>query len=569
MILANRFLFARLNQIAQARANDPRYSDPNPTLVDVEKTHILFVNAHFKPFVAAAHEYQITTYGKTGMGQQVQFSIPLYGDFIYDMAVHVILGSVTAAATGPGNQLVRYVDYPGERLLSTVAFSVNGNPLDQYVSDVYPFFRDFRVTTDKLPGYKRMMGQQTEYQTKCNTQGGRASGIMEFASVASGPQTPMVTQPSLELWIPILFWYSMDVRLSLPSVAIPFGQRFLTLQLCATNQIMQNCGLTASDDNPGTNPLPADIPVNTMELYIDNIFVHPQIHDIYVKRIGFNLIRVYRFQTDTYSNPSGQTLMSSFKWPIETIYGGARPVQNTDVTQSIMLDNWYIFGNTANTQVITSEMNSNALITTGTATNSPLQASDYDAHLVNFINGAPNGLSGTAFTTYAGGATVVMNAGQINTVLGRAGLPQIPYIGAITATSTFATLAALTAALGRGKVVYYWKVTPTLDTIQLQAHGIDIFKQFPIRFYNSYLPYFYGDKVVTPKDEGKFVIFFNFYPGSYQPSGHINISRAREFYFIYTGATISMSNNVNLFLIAITINFLLISDGSAVIRYST
>ena len=63
MILANRFLFSRLNQIQQARANDPRYSDPTPTLSDVEKTHLLFVNAHFKPFVAVAHEYQITQAG--------------------------------------------------------------------------------------------------------------------------------------------------------------------------------------------------------------------------------------------------------------------------------------------------------------------------------------------------------------------------------------------------------------------------------------------------------------------------------------------------------------------------
>ncbi len=34
--------------------------DPTPTLVELEKTHILFVNAHFKPFAAIAYEYQKT-----------------------------------------------------------------------------------------------------------------------------------------------------------------------------------------------------------------------------------------------------------------------------------------------------------------------------------------------------------------------------------------------------------------------------------------------------------------------------------------------------------------------------
>lgn len=26
------------------------FPDPTPTLVDIERTHILYVNAHFKPF---------------------------------------------------------------------------------------------------------------------------------------------------------------------------------------------------------------------------------------------------------------------------------------------------------------------------------------------------------------------------------------------------------------------------------------------------------------------------------------------------------------------------------------
>ncbi len=30
--------------------------DPTPTLVDIERTHILFINAHFKPFAAIGYE---------------------------------------------------------------------------------------------------------------------------------------------------------------------------------------------------------------------------------------------------------------------------------------------------------------------------------------------------------------------------------------------------------------------------------------------------------------------------------------------------------------------------------
>jgi hypothetical protein len=55
------------------------------------------------------------------------------------------------------------------------------------------------------------------------------------------------------------------------------------------------------------------------------------------------------------------------------------------------------------------------------------------------------------------------------------------------------------------------------------------------------------------------------YPGSYQPSGHVNISRAREFYFLFNSATIgTVVPSVDLVVVAIAINFLLISDGKPV-----
>lgn len=48
MIMATDLLKRRLNDISCTRRQMGQ--DPTPTLLDIEKTHILFVNAHFKPF---------------------------------------------------------------------------------------------------------------------------------------------------------------------------------------------------------------------------------------------------------------------------------------------------------------------------------------------------------------------------------------------------------------------------------------------------------------------------------------------------------------------------------------
>lgn len=75
----------------------------------------------------------------------------------------------------------------------------------------------------------------------------------------------------------------------------------------------------------------------------------------------------------------------------------------------------------------------------------------------------------------------------------------------------------------------------------------------------------------TPEDLGALMINFCLYPGTYQPSGHINVSRAREFYLEYTSdpAVINSTSDGVLVVLASALNFLLISDGSAVLRYST
>lgn len=50
MLMASELLRNRLEAVSSARRANPAIADPTPTLLDIEKTHILFTNAHFKPF---------------------------------------------------------------------------------------------------------------------------------------------------------------------------------------------------------------------------------------------------------------------------------------------------------------------------------------------------------------------------------------------------------------------------------------------------------------------------------------------------------------------------------------
>lgn len=618
MIMATELLNQRIKDIMCTRSR-AGYKDPTPTLVDIEKTHILFVNAHFKPFAAIGYEYnkvQSNT-GSPQFGGSVQFSIPQFGDFFNDMVVNITLASASAVAgtvpafpahIGASDQtssstakvsattnasagiytkytweyvdlagnvqtvgaaatnFVRYAEFPGQRLFKKVKFEVNGNPLDEYVSEAYLFHQKFRIMSNKQIGWNRLVGQ--EIPVTATSELVTVSGASNFPSSVSnlvdqsaaavtsgptnasvsarrqaqilmGPQTPQATQPALDLWIPLIFWFNRDPRLSIASVSIPHGQRFITIDIENQANILftapgnlflrltTETQFSAAGTGKGTAAAQAVSDVNryvtltpvlasgstinttqaisSVYLYINNIFVNPEVHDIYIRRIGFSLIRVYRFQTDRKSVSTDNVLLSQLKWPIETMYVGLRPSVNIASTNTNQYRDWHrLTLLTDRTIELTARSNSAAVIDDTVAYN------------------AGNGKTKTAFSQLS---------------IDRLSFPVF---------------------------------TETIDTLQLQAHSINIFQTLSSKFFRDYLPYTYGGvNVTTPEDPGALMLNFCLYPGTYQPSGHINVSRAREFYLQYVSSYVTSSTTADLLTLACAINFLLITDGSAVLRYST
>lgn len=523
MLMATDLLCRRLAQVRQDRAQDPTISDPTPTLLDVERTHVLFMNAHFKPFAAIGFEYNKVRpqTGTAQLGGNAQFSIPQFGDFFGDMVVHmriepptVVKGDgVAPNSVSPDpildtDTLWRWCDYPGERILRRCSFEVNGNPLDDYDSTVYNTYRQFMVQPNKQTGYDRCMGQQDCHHgveapvvgtgTAGATSAQGAKEYQECVQVANGNQTPKRTHGVLELFIPLLFWFNKDPRLVIPSVAIPFGQRFINLDLATKDEM---CGLLFRGDADATSSLTTPN-ISLLELFINNIFVNPDIHDIFIRRVGFTLIRVHRRQTVRVDKESEDIQLTKLKWPIEAMFVGVRPSANDTIE-----------------------------------TNVPTTERRVSNHLSLWHR---VGLYRSNFTATGFGPSRLALAGGDPTDLNNA------LNGDFNVCENH------------------------LQRLSITAHGIPIYNDFPAGFYSKYLPYAWGGhNVRTPKDCGWHMFNFCLYPGTYQPSGHINVSRAREFFINFSSNWLGSGNSGTLEVVASAINFLLISDGSAVLRYST
>jgi len=587
MLMATQLLHERLRSINAFKLSQnggaPDDLKNLPTLLDIEKTHVLFTNAHFKPFAAIGFEYNKVraTSGNPTLGQTITFSIPQFGDFFHDIAAHVVLtqptlnSTATYASDAPA---MRWCHFPGERLFKSVRMEVNGNPLDSYESHAVNLHREFRVAPNKLAAWRRCVGQEEPELGFVRQPDWESSGVAPTdhrvaAQVHVGNQTPSSQKSgNLELFIPLLFWYNKDVRLSVPSVAIPYGQRFINIDLATRAELVDVVPRGASTWASPAGSLSDSGVLQTIELYINNIFMNPEVHKIYIKRVGFSLIRVHRQQIYNANSSSAEVLLQQLKWPIEYLFVAMKVKEYHASSSSAAvrqhLDNWHRFSKVTETTYRTTGQSVNretalAVESTTTTLGVGTPASGI----------APLAGTATLKVAVAAGDTLRIGNGLYVVTTGASAGSAVTSVsvGAVAAvTATVALQQSSRVLTAQGLEIVTKKFDKTVNNITLKAHGINIYDNMPAAFFNAYTPYHYGGaNVNSPSDIGALFIPFCLYPGSYQPSGHINISRAREFYIYWDSSVVTSNVEGTLIVLASAINFLLISDGSAVLRYST
>jgi hypothetical protein len=576
MLMATALLHERLRAInTYKRSHKGGASDALqnlPTLLDIEKTHILFTNAHFKPFAAIGFEYNKvrSSSGNPTLGQTIQFSIPQFGDFFHDICVHVVLAQPTlseAATYISDEPLFRWCHYPGERLLKSVQQEVNGNPLDEYTRHATNMHREYRVAPNKLAGWNRCVGQETPEQGYVAQPNWAANGVESIAvtsrvhaSVSVGNQTPTAAKTTaLEMFIPLLFWYNKDVRLAVPSVAIPYGQRFINLELASADELVGRVprGKNAWGDDAFTfDGTITDPSLTTIELYINNIFVNPEVHKIYIRRIGFSLIRVHRQQTYVSSSNSEDILLQQMKWPIEYLMVGLKikdyHAATTAELKAQYIDRWHTFSSVTKQTYYTAGQEVSKMSNLGeggtmkvavTVDTGAVAFETADVLAQDITVGMLLQIQGGTYKVSV--APAVPAKGTAGTGVG-ANCVVIP-----APAATIAATADVQVLTRQGMQIETDQCSANFSTLTVKAHGISLYDTFPEGFFNSYTSYHFGGaNINTPADCGLAFIPFCLYPGTYQPSGHINVSRSREFYLQWVSTGISSSNEATLVVVA-------------------
>lgn len=354
-ITATEYLLKRLDAIRERRFAEGA-QNVQPTFLDIEQSHTLYVHAAYRPYVAIASEYTRVKPSGDAIGSlgpssgTLQFTFPIFGHFTSDMAVHIrfkAVGSQSATTATPTTPYLRFCAFPGARVFRRVDIRSDQVLIDDYTPEETMFVSKFFVDVNSRPGWNRCMGQQPTQSATYFANG--YTGVLNYQD---GPQTPKLYQESFDVFIPLQFWFCRDANQALLNDLIPNSQRVITCQLAPLRDMVQ--ALVPNGTNPGElDPVP--LPFNNLpfeaSLYVNGLYTNPEIHDIFSTRVGFSLIRVHRRQVNQLQASSDQFLLDQLKYPAEYFMAGFRSRQ----LQSDF-DRWYLMG------TLTPRINTNKLL---------------------------------------------------------------------------------------------------------------------------------------------------------------------------------------------------------------
>jgi hypothetical protein len=332
--IASNFLHKRLSEIKLTKS---------PSFSDIEKSHILYIGTTYKPFVSIASEYiKIKSSGDATVnisksGGTLNFTCPNYGHFTSDMVIYLkikAIGNQNIYSPTIDNPYLRYCAYPGVRLLKKVTFHSDQVIIDEYNRDDVIANSKFFMNEEQKRGWEKCIGQQEKKEANYY-----ANGFVANLYYKDGYQTPKLFHDTFELFIPLEFWHCKDTSLALLNDLIPNSQRNITCELAPLEEIVQSLmpdsnGLLKNTILPFQN-----LVIEDSSLYVNNLFVNPEILDIFTSKIGFELIRTHKNQTKSISSLSDSYLLDRLKYPVEYLMIGIRDRKlNSD------FDRWHLMG---------------------------------------------------------------------------------------------------------------------------------------------------------------------------------------------------------------------------------
>ena len=517
----------------------------------------------------AMESIEQTFNGQADFGRRVQCTISRNGDLAYRTYLQVTCPEINQndANTTGGSVYARWLDCPGEQMISMVEVEIGGQRIDRQYGDWMHIWNQLTLTSEQESGYHKMIGQTSQLTYLTDPGFAPVATACGAANVPEAVCAPRNALPETTLYVPLQFWFCRNPGLALPLIALQYHEVKINIEI----RPLDECLFAVSAVNPAagnslkvTNAYAKSLVAAS--LYVDYVFLDTDERRRMAQNPHEYLIEQLQFTGDESIGSSSNKIKLNFNHPCKELVWvvqpdmhvaycdsflsgrlmhkalGAQPFNYTDAVDALP-DSILAFGSSNQSRGQNRVIDGSGLF------------NDTLSRDISGVGVASNALQGGA--NYTG--NTVSNAVQE--------ISDVSIGGAIAgAVSNGLTDAGVFVLAETALNMHCWGENPVV-TAKLQLNGQDRFSEREGTYFDLVQPYQHHTR--NP-DTGINVYSFALRPEEHQPSGTCNFSRIDNatLQLVVSAAAIGGTQTAKVRVYATNYNVLRVMSGMGGLAYS-
>ena len=283
----------------------------------------------------AMESIEQTFNGQADFGRRVTCTISRNGDLAYRTYLQVTLPEIGQPLKGAsGGVYARWLDFPGEQLISQVEVEIGGQRIDRQYGDWMHIWNQLTMSTEQQRGYFKMIGNTTQLTFITDPSFNDIDGPCD----ASAPRqvcAPRNALPETTLYVPLQFWFCRNPGLALPLIALQYHEVKINLDI----RPIEECLWAMNSLNDAATTVKVTSAYNqslvAASLYVDYVFLDTDERRRMAQNPHEYLIEQLQFTGDESVGSSSNKIKLNFNHPVKELIWVVQPDKNVDYCSSL------------------------------------------------------------------------------------------------------------------------------------------------------------------------------------------------------------------------------------------